>query len=129
MSLLKKQNWLSLLLLSIFSFGAINTVLAYMLGLFDKEAWYYNKKYWIGALVTLIFPIFIMAIIFVIQMNCKLCTKLKVSGQSIYNNVYIWIGALCIPVIGWIIDIVLLIYITVWPSVMAKTGSCERFIK
>ena len=59
MSLLKKENWLTCLFLTIITEGIFNLVLAQVMGLYDKKAWYCNYKYWLCAVLFLIFPVVI----------------------------------------------------------------------
>ena len=99
------------------------------MNLYDKDAWYMNKWYWIFGGVCLIFPIFVMLIVFSIQMNAKVATNLKVSGSSIYNTPYTWIVFVIVPVIGWIFLLVMLIYIIILPNIKLAKGYGEKFIK
>lgn len=129
MDFLKKNNWWLCLILSIITFGLFYIFLAKFMKLYDKDAWYMNKWYWIIGGLCLIFPIFIMLIVFGIQMNCKVANKLKVSGCNIYNTPYTWILFIIIPVVGWVLLIVMLLYIIVLPSVRIYQGYGEKFIK
>ena len=129
MSLLKKENWLVFLVLTIMTEGFFNLVIAYLMGLYDKKAWYSNYKYWLYATLCLIFPVIIMFIVFEVQMIVTLARKLEVPGSEIYSNIYVWILCLIVPVIGWIILIVMLLYVIIWPIIMLKSGMGEQFTK
>ena len=111
MGLLKKENWIINLLMMIFTFGGYIVIPAYLLKLFEKDKWYSNYKYWLVGCLMLLFPAFIMLLILVIQMTVKVASHLKVDGSIIYENVYVWIGLLIVPVIGWCLFLVMYIYL------------------
>ena len=111
MGLLKKENWIINLLMMIFTFGGYIVIPAYLLKLFEKDKWYSNRKYWIVGCLMLLFPAFIMLLILVIQMTVKVASRMKVDGSIIYENVYVWIGLLIVPVIGWCLFLVMYIYL------------------
>lgn len=126
--LLKKNNWWLYLILNVFSLGLINFVVADQMNLYDKNAWYSNKKYWIIGTISLIIPALLMFTIFLIEMSVKVATNLEVDGYKIFNSVYTWILCLIIPIIGWIILIVMYLYINVFSAVFIYYGKGERFI-
>ena len=82
--------------------------------LYDKYAWYYKWQYWTFATLYLVFPVFVLFTIFMIQMLCKLASHLKVSGSTIYNTPYSWILCMIVPIVGWVMFIVMFIYINVF---------------
>lgn len=125
--LLKKNNWWLYLILNILTLGLINFVVADQMNLYDKNAWYSNKKYWIIGTIFLIIPVFIMFTIFLVQMSVKVATNLEVDGYKIFNSVYTWILCLIVPVVGWIILIVMYLYINVFSAVFIYYGKGERF--
>lgn len=129
MNLLRKENWLVCLILSLLSQGLFAIVLGYFMNLFDKNAWYAKWQYWVFGALCLIFPVFIMLYVFLVQISCSVASKLDVPGKEVYNNPYTWIICLIVPVIGWVFLIVMLIYITIWPNVMIKKGNGEAFLK
>ncbi|MDD3453066.1 MAG: hypothetical protein PHN42_02150 [Bacilli bacterium] len=122
MSLLKKENWFICFILMIISQGTFIFVLAYLMRLYDKKAWYYNYKYWMLGIMCLFFPALIMLIIFMIQMTCKVAASLDVPGKELYNTPYTWIVCLIVPIVGWVLFIVMLLYIIIWPFIMLKEG-------
>lgn len=128
MDILKRENWWIWLMLFIFTGGTSTIVLAALLNLFDKKAWYANWKNWLIAFLCLIFPIIIMFYIFIIEMLCKVAAKLKVPGHEIYLSPAIWIVLLIIPIIGWALFMIELIYLVVWIIIMLYRGNGERFI-
>ena len=125
MNLLKKENWWIWLLLLIFSSGSHNFVLGALLDLYDKNAWYAKKKNWILGFVLGIVPGIIMVMIFYLQILCLTNAKLKTPGKEIYLSPYIWCLYLIIPIIGWIVFIVQILYLTIWPIIMLKDGNGE----
>ncbi len=129
MNLLRKENWLVCLILSILSQGIFPIVLGYFMKVFDKKAWYTKWQYWVFGTLCLFFPVLVMLYVFVIQITCKVALELKTPGKEIYYNPYVWILCLIIPVIGWILLIVMYLYVLIWPSVMIKRGNGEEFLK
>lgn len=129
MSLLKKENWFVNVILSLTTLGFSNFLLGYMLDVYDKDAWYTKWEYWIGGLICLIFPAFIMLYVFVIETTVIVANKLNVPGKEIYASPYSWALCLAVPVLGWILLIVMLIYINVWILVMLSKGEGEKYVK
>ncbi len=128
MKLLKRENWWIWLLLLISGNGTSNIVLGALLDAYDKDAWYAKWQNWVLGLVCFIFPFFIMLSIFIIQITCLSAAKLDVPGKEIYLSPYIWLILLIVPVIGWILFVTLLIYVTIWPLVMLYRGEGEKYI-
>ena len=129
MSLLKKDNWLLCFIINLFFPGIFSMVFVFGTNQDDKNAWYYKWQYWVFASICLIFPVFIMFIVFLIQMMVKAATILKVPGEEIYSSVYFWILCLIIPIVGWVVFISMLIYIWIWPIFMLEKGNGEKYIK
>lgn len=129
MSLLKRDNWFICLLLTIVSEGFFYLAIASLMKLYDKDAWYANYRYWLFGFLCLLFPGFIMLIVFTIQMTCKVAQSLKVPGSEIYNTPYTWILCMIIPVVGWSMLIVMFIYIELWSIIMLYRGNGEQYIK
>lgn len=126
MDLLKKENWWLCLFLNIITFGVFYLALAKFLDCYEKDAWYTKWQYWVFGTICCIFPVFIMLVIFVIEMNCKVATKLKVPGGEIYNTPYTWILCFIIPVLGWTLLIIMNIYIFLWPIAKLARGYGEK---
>lgn len=149
MDFLKRNNWWLCLIISLLTFGLFYIFLAKFMKLYDKDAWYMNKWYWIIGGFFLMSTVVIMAIaenklyeiiaapftllfmllIFSIQMNCKVASELKVSGSKIYNTPYTWIGCVIIPVVGWVILLVMWLYVIVLPNIKLADGYGEKYIK
>lgn len=119
MGLLKKENWFIIFLMMIVTLGMYVVIPAYQLKLIEKNKWYSDYRYWLCGALMLIFPVFIMLLVFIIQMTVKLAKTLHVNGDFIYNNVYVWIILLIIPVVGWVLFIVMYIYLQF--SIIIKT--------
>lgn len=119
MGLLKKENWFIIFLMMIVTLGMYVVIPAYQLKLIEKNKWYSDYRYWLCGALMFIFPVFIMLLVFIIQMTVKLAKTLHVNGDFIYNNVYVWIILLIIPVVGWVLFIVMYIYLQF--SIIIKT--------
>lgn len=128
MDILKKQNYWIWILLTLFTLGSSNIVLGALLGVFNKKSWYANPKNWIIGLLCLIFPFFIMAIVFELQIVCLTNARLNTPGKELYLSPYIWLLCLIVPILGWIIFLVLIIYLHIWPIVMLYNGNGEKYI-
>lgn len=129
MNLLTKENWWKNLLLTVALQGLYPLVLAYFLKVYNEDAWYQNWRYWFIAGICFLFPIAVVFMVFLVQITCEVASKLKVPGSEIYNNPYSWILCIIIPLIGWVLLIVMYIYITVWIVVMLARGKGEEFIE
>ncbi len=129
MSILDKKNWWIWLILSILTFNISTLVVAALLDLYDKDAWYSKKRNWILGFLCLIFPGLIMLVVFVIQMLCQVSAKLNVPGRELYLSPYVWIIFLIIPIIGWVFFIVTISYLTIWYIVMIQKGEAEKYLK
>lgn len=128
MNLLKRENYWIWILLLLFSGGSSNIVLGALLNTYDKKAWYAKPKNWILGIVCFIFPFFIMIAVFQIEIMCKLNAKLNTPGKELYLSPYVWLATLIVPVIGWILFLVLIVYLSIWPIVMIHRGMGEKYI-
>lgn len=129
MVFLKKENWFLSLIMMILTEGLFSMILGYFLKIYDKNAWYAKWQYWVISALFLVFPIFIVFAVFTIQITCQVAEKLKVPGDKIYNSPYSWILCLIVPIIGWVLLIVMLLYVYVWPIVMIYRGEGEKYAK
>ena len=128
MGLLRKENWFVCLMLSFLSQGMFAFVLAYFMEAYEKDAWYRKWQYWVFGALCFIFPIFIMFYVFEIQMMVKVASKLEVTGKEIYDNPYTWILCLIVPVIGWILLIVMSLYLQIFTIVALYKGNGEKYL-
>jgi hypothetical protein len=128
MKLLKKENWWIWLLLFIFSDGTSTIALGALLDVFDKNAWYAKWKNWLIGLL-LILPITIMIVAFNIEITSKTAAKLEVKGSEYYLSPYIWIILLIIPFVGWIVFVILYLYLTIAILVNLYKGRAEKYIQ
>lgn len=129
MKILKQENWWVWLLLTLFSSGSSNLVLGALLDVYDKNAWYAKKKYWIIGLLCLFFPFTIMMMVLYLQITCQSAAKLGVKGSEYYLSPYVWLLLLIVPIIGWTLLIVLIIYLEIWTLVALYNGAGNKFAK
>lgn len=87
MDLLNRKNTIVWIFLFIISYGLSNFLLASKMNLYDKNAWYTKPLYWIVGTIFVI-PVFIMVIVFYIQIACKIADTLNVPGYEIYTSPY-----------------------------------------
>ena len=128
MEILKRENWWIWLLLTLFSGGSSTIVLGALLGVFDKNAWYAKWYYWVIGLALFIFPFFVMVLVFIIQILCQTCAKLKVSGKEIYLSPYLWLIAFIVPILGWFAITVTLIYLNIASLMALYNGNAEQYM-
>lgn len=128
MDLLKKENWWVWLLLTLFFSGSNQIILGVLLNLIDKKAWYTKWYVWAIGLL-LIFPICIMIYVFLIDMTSKAAAKLNIKGKEYYLSPYIWIILIIIPIIGWIVFIILYLYLNIAIIVKLYKGEGEKYIR
>lgn len=129
MKILKQENWWIWVLLFLFSGGCSNIVMGALLDVYSKDAWYAKGKNWLLGLVCFIFPFFIMMGIFHIQILCMTNAKLETPGKEIYLSPYIWLVLLIIPIFGWILFALMVIYLEIWPIVMLYRGNGDKYVK
>lgn len=127
MDLLNRKNTIVWIFLFIISYGLSNFLLASKMNLYDKNAWYTKPLYWIVGTIFVI-PVFIMVIVFYIQIACKIADTLNVPGYEIYTSPYAWIVCFIVPFVGWSLGLVMLIYVLIWPFTKLATGEAEKFI-
>ncbi len=128
MNLLKRENWWIWLLITLTSGGSSVIVLGALLDCFDSNAWYANWKNWLLGFLCFIFPFTIMIAVFNIELLVQSAAKLEVPGKEIYLSPYIWILCLIIPIIGWIMFIVMMLYLEIWVIVSLYKGNAEKYI-
>ena len=129
MSLLKKENWFVNFLLMLITQGIYSFALANMLHLYKKDAWYHDYRYWMIAVLFFFFPVFLLLIVFMVQMLCTVASKLNVPGKEIYGYPYAWILCLIVPIVGWTLLIVMWIYLIVWTPIMLARGEGEIYLE
>ena len=127
MKLLKKDAWWIWLILFIFSEGTSTLVLGALLDVYKKDAWYTKWYIWAICLI-LIIPITIAISIFNIEITSKTAAKLEVKGHEYYLSPYIWIILLIIPFIGWILFVILYLYLIISILVKLHAGNGEKYI-
>lgn len=127
MGLLKKENAWVWLLLMFLTNGASIFMLGALLGVYKNGAWYSKWYYWVLGIITVL-PALIMIMVLFIYTLTKVCDKLKVAGRELYILPYPWVVCIIVPVIGWALFIVLLLYLTIWHLVKLFQGNGEKYI-
>lgn len=125
MSILKKEYWVVNGILMVITEGIYVFVLAHLMKLYQKDAWYCDYRYWVISALCFVLPIFILLLVFLAQMLTKVAAQLEVPGKELYGLPYTWIICLVIPVVGWTLLIVMWIYLLVWIVVMLARGKGE----
>ena len=129
MNLLKRKYTILWFALSIITGNISIILLGKLLKVYDKNAWYTKWYYWVLGITFGIIPAIIMLFVLVIETNVKIAKKFNVAGSEIYGYPYVWIGTLIIPVIGWSIFIILMLYIYVWHIISLFQGKGEIYLK
>lgn len=80
------------------------------------------------AIMFALIPAFLMAVVFSVQITATIAATLDAPGRELYLSPYTWMLLVIVPIIGWILLIVMLIYIYVWNLVMLARGMGERYI-
>ena len=129
MEILRKQNWWVWLLLMFFSQGSDTFVLGALVNCYDKEAWYAKWQNWLIGFACFFVPGVITIGIFHIQILCQTAAKLQVKGYNFYLSPYIWLLFVIVPIIGWIVLIVMFVYLHIYIIVALHDGNGEQYIK
>lgn len=129
MSLLKRTNWWIWLLLFLFGQGTGPIILGTILNVYEKDAWYTKWYYWTIAALCLIFPFLLMLATFYIQTICTVAFRLNVPGKEIYATPYTWILCLIVPIIGWALFIIMLLYLEIDILIQLYKGEAEQYLK
>ena len=129
MKILKRENYLLCLFLNIITLGLFTFYVAKKLKIYDENAWYYNKYYWILCFFCGVIPGILLFVIFYIQIGCEVCKKLKVPFDNYYGYPYFWIVSIIVPILGWTLFIVMMIYVHTWYTVYLKRGYGEKYLK
>lgn len=64
-----------------------------------------------------------------IEMACKCASKLGVAGSEIYLSPVIWLLLLCIPVLGWLAFMFMVLYVMIFPLIELRNGKAEKYIE
>lgn len=111
---LRKRYFWIYLILNVITLGLFTFYIAYKLDLYDKDAWYHRWYYWVLGFILGIFPALVMFLVFSVKMGCLVSARLKVPGEEIYLQPYVWIVSLIIPILGWTVFIILYFYVHFW---------------
>lgn len=127
MKLLKRESWWIWLLTYLLGNGVSMFLLGYLLNVYEKDAWYTKWQYWAIGFLCFILPFFIMLNIFIIQITANVAAKLGVSGKEYYLSPYVWILCLIIPIIGWILFVIMNLYLVIMIFVNLHAGNGEKY--
>ena len=128
---LKRDKWWFWVLLLLVGGTSFYPIIAGLMidGVYEKDAWYTTWYYWLIGVLCCFLPAVIMFYVFVIQILTRVCEKLEVPGSEIYTSPYYWLLCLIVPVIGWILFAVMLIYLEIFLIVSIYRGKGEKFVK
>ena len=128
---LKRDRWWFWVLLLLVGGTSFYPIIAGLMidGVYEKDAWYTTWYYWLIGVLCCFLPAVIMFYVFVIQILTRVCEKLEVPGSEIYTSPYSWLLCLIVPVIGWILFAVMLIYLEIFLIVSIYRGKGEKFVK
>lgn len=129
MDLLKRKNWWIWLLLFLFGQGVGTILLGAFLDVYQKDAWYTKWYYWVIGALCLFFPFVVMLATFYIQTLCEVAFKLNVAGKEIYATPYTWILCLIMPIVGWALFLIMLLYLEIQVLIQLYHGEAEQYIK
>ncbi|MBS7021123.1 MAG: hypothetical protein KH135_04580 [Firmicutes bacterium] len=129
--LLKRDKWWFWGLILLFGQGTVYTlILALSLdNIIEKDAWYTKWEYWVLGMICCFFPAMIMFLVFQIQLLINCAKKLELPGDDLYATPYVWLLCLIVPIIGWILLIVMMLYLEIFTIVAISNGKAEKFIE
>lgn len=125
--MLRKEKWFLCLILNIITLGLFTFYIGKKLNVYDKNAWYSSPVVWIISFIGGIIPFIVLLFIFYNDIGTKVSIKLSVPLEKIYSYPYIWILSLIIPIFGWAIFILLVIYVHMWYTIYLKRGNGEIY--
>lgn len=128
MTILKRENAWVWILLYFIAGGAAPLFMGVLLNVYDKNAWYAKWENWLIGFLCLVFPVFIMAAIFTIQITVAVASKLNVPTKEIYSLPYVWVCGLIVPIIGWAFIAFYLFYINIMIIINLFNGEGEKYI-
>lgn len=127
--MLKKENWFICLILNILTCGLFTFYIGKKLDVYDKDEWYCSWYAWILGLLFGLYPFVFMFILFYIQIGVRVSKKIGVPLDNFYCFPYVWIFGIIVPLLGWSIFILLLVYTHIWYVIYLKRGYGEKYIK
>lgn len=120
--MIDKNKWLIVLILNILTFGLYTFYIGKKLDVYDDSAWYNRWYLWALGFLFGIIPGIVMLFIFYIKVGCMVSKKLMVPLEQYYSYPYIWILSFIVPVLGWAIFIVMIVYVHSWYCLYLKRG-------
>lgn len=129
--MLRRDKWWFWLILLIFGGSAVLALIYALVieDVLDKDAWYGKWYYWLIGVMCCFLPALIMFAVFQFQILTKVCQKLEVPGSEIYTSPYTWMLCLIVPVLGWILLGVMILYLEIFSIVAIYRGNGEKFIQ
>lgn len=129
--MLRRDKWWFWLILLIFGGSAVLALIYALVieDVLDKDAWYGKWYYWLIGVMCCFLPALIMFAVFQFQILTKVCQKLEVPGSGIYTSPYTWMLCLIVPVLGWILLGVMILYLEIFSIVAIYRGNGEKFIQ
>ncbi len=129
--MLRRDKWWFWLILLIFGGSAVLALIYALVieDVLDKNAWYGKWYYWLIGVMCCFLPALIMFAVFQFQILTKVCRKLEVPGSEIYTSPYTWMLCLIVPVLGWILLGVMILYLEIFSIVAIYRGKGEKFIQ
>ncbi len=129
MDLLKQKNWWIWLFILLLGNSFFGIILASMLDLYQEDAWYKKWYVWVLGVCLCFFPFIIMLTVFSVQSLSMVAKKLSVPGEEIYMSPYTWILCLIVPILGWTLLFIMVLYLNIWCLISLYRGNGEKFIK
>ena len=129
MKLLKRKYSIFWLLLSLITCNISILLYAGLLGVYEDNAWYNQWYVWVLSFLLGIVPALILFLIMLIETMVKVAKEFEIGGQNIYGYPYVWIGCLIVPVIGWTVFIIMILYLYIWYIVGLFQGKGEKYLK
>ena len=129
--MLRRDKWWFWFILLIFGGSAVLALIYALVieNVLDKDAWYAKWYYWLIGVLCCFLPAIIMFVVFQFQLLTKVCEKLEVPGSEIYTSPYTWMLCLIVPVLGWILLGVMILYLEIFSIAAIYQGKGEKFIE
>ena len=129
--MLRRDKWWFWLILLICGGNAVMAIVYALVieDVLDKDAWYGKWYYWLIGVMCCFLPAIIMFAVFQFRILTKVCQKLEVPGSEIYTSPYTWMLCLIVPVLGWILLGIMILYLEIFSIVAIYRGNGEKFIQ
>lgn len=128
MELLNRKYWWAWLLFFLLGSSVTIFILGAFLKVYNPNAWYTKREYWLLGLLCFIFPFFIMLSIFILQITVNVADNLNVAGRHIYTSPFVWLLFIIVPVFGWLMLGFLTVYLNIAILIALAHGEGEKYI-